>query len=54
MNKQTVEKIKAFVMSVLLFVSFVGMVHAAPEIGKVAIEAGLIEAPSNYEIYKDL
>lgn len=46
-------KLSAFISAFEVLAFMAGVLHATPKIAKNAIEAGLIEAPSNYEIYKD-
>ena len=45
-------KFSAFLTASIFTLIGFSLLHAAPEIGKAAIEAGFIEAPSNYNIYK--
>lgn len=46
-------KLSALATAVAISVVLFGLLTATPAIGKMAIEAGLIEAPSNYGVYKD-
>ena len=43
---------KAAILGIIFSASFYGLILALPTIGMAAIEHGLIEKPSNYEIYK--